>query len=31
TVKNYVSNILEKLNAANRTQAVAIARQKGLV
>lgn len=31
TVKNYVSNILAKLHAANRTQAVALARDQGLI
>lgn len=31
TVKNYVSNILGKLHAANRTQAVALARDQGLL
>jgi two-component system response regulator DegU len=31
TVKNYVSNILGKLHAANRTQAVALAREQGLI
>lgn len=31
TVKNHVSNILGKLQAENRTQAVAIARRHGLV
>jgi DNA-binding NarL/FixJ family response regulator len=31
TVKNHVSNILGKLQAQNRTQAVNIARQRGLV
>jgi DNA-binding NarL/FixJ family response regulator len=31
TVKNHVSNILAKLQAANRTQAANIARQQGLV
>ena len=31
TVKNYVSNILGKLHASNRTQAVALAREQGLI
>jgi len=31
TVKNHVSNILMKLHAANRTQAVSLARQRGLI
>lgn len=31
TVKNHVSNILAKLHAANRTQAVALARDQGLI
>lgn len=31
TVKNYVSSILGKLHAANRTQAVAVAREQGLI
>ena len=31
TVKNYVSNILMKLHAANRTQAANLARERGLV
>jgi DNA-binding NarL/FixJ family response regulator len=31
TVKNYVSALLEKLGAANRTQAVGIARERGLL
>lgn len=31
TVKNYVSTILDKLGAENRTQAVAIARQRHLI
>ncbi len=31
TVKNHVSNILAKLHAANRTQAVALAREQGLI
>jgi len=31
TVKNYVSSILAKLHAANRTQAVALARDQGLL
>ena len=31
TVKNHVSNILGKLHAANRTQAVALAREQGLI
>jgi DNA-binding NarL/FixJ family response regulator len=31
TVKNHVSNILAKLHAANRTQAVALARDQGLL
>jgi DNA-binding NarL/FixJ family response regulator len=31
TVKNHVSNILAKLHAANRTQAVALAREQGLL
>jgi DNA-binding NarL/FixJ family response regulator len=31
TVKNHVSNILGKLHAANRTQAVALAREHGLI
>jgi DNA-binding NarL/FixJ family response regulator len=31
TVKNYVSNILGKLHASNRTQAVALARDQGLL
>lgn len=31
TVKNHVSNILGKLHAANRTQAVALARDQGLI
>jgi DNA-binding NarL/FixJ family response regulator len=30
-VKNYVSNILDKLHAANRTQATQIARKQGLI
>lgn len=31
TVKNYVSGILGKLHAANRTQAVRVAREQGLI
>jgi two-component system response regulator DegU len=31
TVKNYVSTILDKLGAGNRTQAVAIARERGMI
>ena len=31
TVKNHVSNILAKLHAANRTHAVALAREQGLI
>lgn len=31
TVKNHVSNILGKLHAANRTQAVSLAREQGLI
>jgi DNA-binding CsgD family transcriptional regulator len=31
TVKNHVQAILEKLNAVGRTQAVALAAQRGLV
>jgi DNA-binding NarL/FixJ family response regulator len=31
TVKNHVSNILEKLQVQNRTQAAELARRKGLV
>jgi DNA-binding NarL/FixJ family response regulator len=31
TVKNYVSSILEKLHAANRTHAVRVAREQGLI
>lgn len=31
TVKNYVSTILDKLHAANRTQATQIARKRGLI
>jgi DNA-binding NarL/FixJ family response regulator len=31
TVKNHVSNILGKLHAANRTHAVALAREQGLI
>ncbi len=31
TAKNHVKNILEKLSAKNRTQAVAVAREKGLM
>jgi DNA-binding NarL/FixJ family response regulator len=31
TVKNYVSAILEKLHAANRTQAARVAREQGLI
>jgi DNA-binding NarL/FixJ family response regulator len=31
TAKNHVKNILEKLGAKNRTQAVSIAREKGLL
>nr|MBA3871684.1 response regulator transcription factor [Anaerolineae bacterium] len=31
TIKNYVSNILSKLHAANRTQATNIARKQGLI
>jgi DNA-binding NarL/FixJ family response regulator len=31
TVKNYVSTILDKLHAANRTHAATIARQQGLI
>jgi DNA-binding NarL/FixJ family response regulator len=31
TVKNYVSTILDKLGAGNRTQAVAIARERGVM
>lgn len=31
TVKNHVSNILTKLHAANRTHAVALAREQGLI
>jgi DNA-binding NarL/FixJ family response regulator len=31
TVKNYVSNVLGKLHAANRTHAVALAREQGLL
>jgi DNA-binding NarL/FixJ family response regulator len=31
TVKNYVSSILDKLHAANRTHATQIARQQGLI
>ena len=31
TVKNYVSNILMKLHAANRTQAANLARERGLI
>jgi DNA-binding NarL/FixJ family response regulator len=30
-VKNYVSNILDKLHAANRTYASQIARKQGLI
>jgi DNA-binding NarL/FixJ family response regulator len=31
TIKNYVSSILDKLHAANRTHATHIARQQGLI
>ena len=31
TVKNHVSNILSKLHAANRTHAVSLAREQGLL
>ena len=31
TVKNHVSAILEKLHAANRTQAARVAREQGLI
>jgi len=31
TVKNHVSNILGKLHAANRTHAVSLAREQGLI
>jgi two-component system, NarL family, response regulator DegU len=31
TVKNYVSTILDKLHAANRTQAARVAREQGLI
>jgi len=31
TVKNHVSTILEKLHAANRTQAARVAREQGLI
>jgi DNA-binding NarL/FixJ family response regulator len=31
TVKNYVSTILDKLHAANRTHATTIARKQGLI
>ena len=31
TVKNHVSNILGKLHAANRTHAVTLAREQGLM
>jgi DNA-binding NarL/FixJ family response regulator len=31
TVKNYVSTILDKLHAANRTHATQIARKQGLI
>ena len=31
TVKNHVQKILRKLNARNRTEAVVIARRKGLL
>ncbi len=31
TVKNYISQILEKLNARDRNRAVAIAREKGII
>ena len=31
TVKNHVSNIIGKLHAANRTHAVALAREQGLI
>jgi DNA-binding NarL/FixJ family response regulator len=31
TVKNYVSNILSKLHAANRTQAVNVARSQKII
>jgi two-component system, NarL family, response regulator DegU len=31
TVKNYVSSILDKLHAANRTQAARLAREQGLI
>jgi two-component system response regulator DesR len=30
-VKNHVSTILEKLHAANRTQAARVARERGLI
>ena len=31
TVKRHIVHILQKLNAANRTQAVAIARELGII
>ena len=31
TVKNHVSTILDKLHAANRTQAACVAREQGLI
>jgi DNA-binding CsgD family transcriptional regulator len=31
TAKNHVKSILEKLNAKNRTQAVSLAREMGLL
>ena len=31
TIKNHVSNVLAKLNASGRTEAVAIARRQGLL